>query len=226
VDATVDAIVFDWDGTLVDTLGALYDANVAVLAAFGLPFDEALYRRHYAPDWRLMYTQLGIPADRLHEANAHWERVFDAERLGRPFDGVVDALKRLRDGGYRLGLVTAANRVVAEPQIRRAGLADLLAVRVYGDDLPVHKPDPRPLRVALAELGVADPVRAAYVGDAPTDMRMARAVGAHGIGILSILGDPEALRAAGATIVADSVAGWVDDVLGTSDPVPAARRDR
>jgi beta-phosphoglucomutase-like phosphatase (HAD superfamily) len=50
----MDAVVFDWDGTLVDTLGALFRANVAVLGAFGLPFDEALYRRHYSPDWREM----------------------------------------------------------------------------------------------------------------------------------------------------------------------------
>ena len=61
----MQAVLFDWDGTLVDTLGVLYRANVAVSGAFELPFDETLYRRHYAPDWREMYRRLGIPDELL-----------------------------------------------------------------------------------------------------------------------------------------------------------------
>jgi HAD superfamily hydrolase (TIGR01509 family) len=219
----MQAVVFDWDGTLVDTLGALYQANLSVLEAIGLPFDETLYRRHYAPDWRLLYSRLGVPADRLDEANEHWLRAFDAGRLGDPFPGTPQALARLRSSGLRLGLVTAGHRDVVGPQIVRAGLDRLIEVRVYGDDLPVHKPDPRPLRVALAELGFADrPWEAAYVGDAPDDMRMARAVGAVAIGVTSILGEPGELRAAGATDVAASVAAWVDELLA---PAAAPTRE-
>jgi HAD superfamily hydrolase (TIGR01549 family) len=208
------AIVFDWDGTLVDTLGALYRANLAVFDAFGLPFDEARYRLHYAPDWRVMYERLGVPIDRLPEANAHWERSFDAAALGEPFAGTAEALDRLAAAGYRLGLVTAGYRTYVEPQLERTGLAARLGVRVYGDELPVHKPDPRPLRVALAELGVP-PTKdgAAYVGDAPDDMRMAATVGVAGVGVASLLGDPDELRAAGATTVTPSVAAWVEGLL-------------
>lgn len=219
----MQAVVFDWDGTLVDTLGALYRANLSVFETFGLPFDEALYRRHYAPDWRLMYTRLGVPADRLDEATEHWLQAFDSDRVGDPFPGTLDALERLSAAGVRLGLVTAGHRDVVGEQIARAGLDGLIEVRVYGDDLPVHKPDPRPLRVALAELGVADrPGEAAYVGDAPDDMRMARAVGAVGIGISSILGEPGELRAAGATAVASSVVEWIGELLA-STAVPMRR---
>ena len=213
----ITAAIFDWDGTLVDTLGALYRANLAVLEAFGLPFDEALYKLHYAPDWRVMYARLGVPQDRLSEANEHWLREFDAAQLGDPFPGTAAALTRLRDAGHGLGLVTAGHRDVVEPQLHRAGLAELLTVRVYGDDLPVHKPDPRPLRVALAELGLGSrPGAGAYVGDAPDDMRMAEAVGAVGVGIASILGGPDELRDAGAAMVASSVVAWVDEVLGAT----------
>jgi HAD superfamily hydrolase (TIGR01549 family) len=214
----MQAIVFDWDGTLVDTLGAIYRANLAVLGAFGLPFDEAAYRRHYAPDWRLMYARLGVPEERLLEANDHWLRSFDAADLGTPFPGVVDATERLAAAGYRLGLVTAGHRDLVEPQIVRAGLAGTITVRVYGDDLPVHKPDPRPLRVALAELGLAvgrtTAAAAWYVGDAPDDMRMATTVGATGVGIESLLGDRAELLAAGAAIVAPTVPAWVEQLLG------------
>ena len=211
------AIVFDWDGTLVDTLGALYRANLAVLAAFGLPFDEVRYRLHYAPDWRLMYERLGVPPDRLEEANDHWLRSFEPEELGVPFPGTVEAVERLAGAGFRLGLVTAGHRSIVEPQLRRAGLAEAIAVRVYGDDLPVHKPNPRPLRVAISELARgAAPAAVSYVGDAPDDMRMAVAAGAQGIGIESLLGDRDELLAAGAARVAPSVVDWVEALLQSS----------
>jgi phosphoglycolate phosphatase-like HAD superfamily hydrolase len=100
-------------------------------------------------------------------------------------------------------------------------MADFLDARVYGDELPVHKPDPQPLRLALSRLGVADKPHAAYVGDAPDDMRMARTVGVRGVGIASVLGSPDELRAAGASDVAASVAAWVDQLLGPArSPAP------
>jgi HAD superfamily hydrolase (TIGR01509 family) len=211
------AILFDWDGTLVDTLGSLYEANAAVMRAFDVPFDPDLYRRHYAPDWREMYRRLGIAAERLDEANDMWMAAYDRGAGAILFPGVEHALRRLRDAGCGLGLVTAGDRAVVTPQIERLGLGGLLTVRVFGDDLPVHKPDPAPLRKALLELGLLDePADATYVGDVPDDMRMARAVGTHAVGIASTLGEPGALRAAGALDVARSVPDWVDGLLADS----------
>jgi HAD superfamily hydrolase (TIGR01549 family) len=209
------AILFDWDGTLVDSLGAFQHANAAVMAAFGLPWDEAIYRRNYAPDWRQMYLRLGVPPDRLDEANELWHTTFARADDVVAFGGVPEALARLDRAGCGLGIVTAGDRVIVEPQLRRTGLDGLLPVRVYGDDLPVHKPDPAPLRHALELLGLdAHPDEVAYVGDAPTDMRMARAVGVRAVGIASVVGDPEELREAGADEVATTVAAWVDGLVG------------
>jgi pyrophosphatase PpaX len=205
------AILFDWDGTLVDSLGAFQHANAAVMAAFGLPWDEAIYRRNYAPDWRLMYTNLGVPSDRLDEANELWHTTFAGAEDVIAFEGVAGALARLQGAGCGLGIVTAGDRLIVEPQLSRTGLGPLLPVRVFGDDLAVHKPDPAPLRRALELLGLdASPDEVAYVGDAPTDMRMARAVGVRAIGIASVVGDPHELREAGADEVAPTVAAWVD----------------
>jgi len=205
------AILFDWDGTLVDSLGAFQHANAAVMAAFGLPWDEAIYRRNYAPDWRLMYTNLGVPFDRLDEANELWHTTFAGAEDVVAFDGVNGALARLRGAGCGLGIVTAGDRQIVEPQLARTGLGPLLPVRVFGDDLAVHKPDPAPLRRALELLGLAaSPDEVAYVGDAPTDMRMARAVGVRAVGIASVVGDPDELREAGADEVAPTVAAWVE----------------
>ena len=139
----MQAILFDWDGTLVDSLGTLYDANAAVMQAFGVPFDPDLYRTHYAPDWRLMYRRLGIAAERLDEANELWLASYDRGAGAIMFAGVKPALRRLKRAGHRLGLVTAGDRDIVLPQLERFGLANLLEVRVFGDDLPVHKPTPR-----------------------------------------------------------------------------------
>jgi phosphoglycolate phosphatase-like HAD superfamily hydrolase len=208
----VEAILFDWDGTLVDSLGAFHAANATVMKAFDLPFDEVVYRRNYVPDWRQMYIRLGIPADRLDEANTLWERTFaGSSDLVVAFAGAADALRDLGRTGAVLGIVTAGHREVVEPQLERTGLGSFLPVRVYGDDLPVHKPDPAPLRLALELAGHGHrPETSIYVGDAPTDMRMAVTAGARGVGIESVLGDPDELRAAGASEIAPSVAAWAE----------------
>jgi len=219
----MQAILFDWDGTLVDSLGAFQHANAAVMAAFGLPWDEAIYRRNYAPDWRLMYTNLGVPSDRLDEANKLWHTTFAGAEDVIAFEGVAGALARLHGAGCGLGIVTAGDRVIVEPQLARTGLGPLLPVRVFGDDLAVHKPDPAPLRRALELLGLAGrPESVAYVGDAPTDMLMARAVGVRAVGIASVVGDPDELREAGADEVAPTVAAWVDGFVAGLAPGPTA----
>jgi HAD superfamily hydrolase (TIGR01509 family) len=211
----MEAALFDWDGTLVDTLPALYRANVAVMAAFGLPFDEDAYRRHYTPYWRALYRDLGVPDERIAEANDRWLEAYESGAASVLFDGVVEALGKLARAGRRLGLVTAGHRSVVEPQLAEHGLEGVFDAVVFGDDLAVHKPDPRPLRRALADLGLADrPTAAVYVGDVPDDMRMARSAGVRGIGIVSALSDERELLAAGAAEVARSVAEWVDRGLG------------
>jgi HAD superfamily hydrolase (TIGR01549 family) len=211
----MDAILFDWDGTLVDSLGALFRANLAVMRAFDLPYDEATYRASYQPDWRRMYELLGIPADRLDEANELWRAAYDGGASGSLFPGAAEALDRLAGTGTRLGLVTAGDRSVVAPQIRRLGLDGRFAVEVFGDDHPVHKPDPAPLRAALAHLGLSDrPAAAAYVGDFTDDMRMARSAGTRAIGIASALASRADLLAAGAHEVVDSVGAWADRAIG------------
>jgi beta-phosphoglucomutase-like phosphatase (HAD superfamily) len=95
------------------------------------------------------------------------------------------------------------------------GIDGLFGVVVYGDDGPAQKPDPAPLRAALAALGRAERAASSvYVGDTPDDMRMAVAAGVGAVGIESVLGDAAELRAAGAIETAPTAVEWVERRLG------------
>lgn len=206
----MDALIFDWDGTLADSLAMLYSANVAVMRHFGLPFDRELYRRHFAPDWRLMYSRLGVPSERIEEAGAVWRVAFGGGITTELLPGAAETLQTLRARGIGLALVTAGERALVGPQLDRLGVTELLPIRVFGDDFEAQKPDPAPLRRALEELGLADrPGDAAYLGDTADDMRMAASVGVLPIGISIDLATADELAEAGASEVVRSVAEWV-----------------
>ena len=101
-----------------------------------------------------MYERLGLRADQIDDAGRIWERAYDGIATTELFPGVRESLERLDRLGLPLGLVTAGPSVVVGPQIERLGLARLLRIRVYGDDLVEQKPDPAPLRLALQRLGL------------------------------------------------------------------------
>ncbi|MEO5919484.1 MAG: HAD-IA family hydrolase [Candidatus Limnocylindrales bacterium] len=214
----MDAMIFDWDGTLVDSLPAITRTNAEVLDLYGVAYDEAAYRAAYTPDWRTMYRQLGVPSAKVEEAGGHWvERYRALMTEVLPFPDVHLALERLALAGHPIGIVTAGDRLVVEYQLQATGLGAYVEVLVCGDDLPFSKPHPAPLLKALEELGIVDrPSDVTYIGDAPDDMRMARTVGARGIGIVSMLGLRRDLHDAGAAEVADSVTAWVAAHLARS----------
>ena len=209
------AVLFDWDGTLVDTLPFMYAATQLVMAEYGTPITWDDYRRHFTPDWRLLYRRFRLPEDAIESIGDRWWALYRGHAEAVLLPGAADALHRLADAGRSLGIVTAGRRDSVEPQLERHGLGTLLPARVYGDDPFEPKPGPAGLHHALEALGFAGlAADAAYVGDAPDDMRMAVAAGARGVGIRSDLATDDELRDAGASEVWGSVAAWVAGLLG------------
>jgi phosphoglycolate phosphatase len=208
-------ILFDWDGTIVDSMPALFEADAAICRQIGVPFDESIFRRTFSPNWRLMYRSLGIPEERTGEAVQVWMATFHSDRT-RPFPGIEEALVRLARTGCTLGLVTGSDRAEVEPQLARLAIDGLFSVRVYADDIAAKKPDPQPLQLALELAGIAQPEDALYVGDALDDMRMAAAARVRGIGIVSMLATADDLFVAGASESAGSVVEWADRFLAES----------
>ena len=143
------AVLFDWDGTLIDTTEHVYEANVEVMKSFGLPpLTRERYGAAFSPNWRRMYAALGVPEHLVEGAADVWHGAYkghSAELL----PGAYPALERLVAAGIPLGIVTAGDRKVVSGQLRRTGVADLIGSAVYGDDAVEQKPDPAPLRRGL-----------------------------------------------------------------------------
>jgi HAD superfamily hydrolase (TIGR01509 family) len=207
------AAVFDWDGTLVDTLAMIYRANVAALAPHGITMSREWFRASYTPDWRRSYRELGVPDDVWDDVSLRWAEAMSGMRP-RAMPWARGALRRLDRRGVRLGLVTASTRRVVVPNLARLNLQDVFDVAVYADDVEHGKPHPEALLRALDELGVA-PADTVYVGDTTVDLEMARAAGVpfEAVGTTTA---PDDFRSAGVPRVWTGVGAWADDLLGVT----------
>jgi len=204
------AAIFDWDGTIVDTLPLIYRANVIVLGELNITMSRAWFRERYTPDWRRSYRELGVPEHLWDRTSRRW-----AEEMGRmrprALPGARGALRRLRRHGVRLGLVTASTRGVVEPNLERLNMAGLFEATWYADDVANGKPHPEALLRALDQLGL-HAEETVYVGDTTVDLEMARAAGAAFAAVGATTSEA-AFRAAGAERVWPGVGEWADALL-------------
>jgi pyrophosphatase PpaX len=176
-------VLFDLDGTVIDS-GAIILASMRhaarevlgtevpdeeLMAAVGGPGLEAQMRA-LAPD---RVDEL-VTVYRAHNEPLHDELVCCT--------GIENVLVRLKEEGRRLGIVTAKRRQTVELAFARLPIEHLFETVVGGDETTRHKPDPAPLLLALDRLG-AVPEEAAYVGDAPFDVKAAKAAGLYSVGV-------------------------------------------
>jgi len=198
------AALYDWDGTLVDSAARTYRCYVRVFSHFGIPYDQEIYRRTYTPDWYRTYEAVRLPRDRWPEADVLWTRIYEEE----PADlvpGARAALERMAAAGVVQGLVSSgeASRVRREITTHAVGGFFGSAV-VCGGETEKRKPDPEPLLVGLKKLGVP-PEGAAYLGDSPEDVRMARAAGVFSVGIPGGFPNRDTLVESAPDLLADSL---------------------
>lgn len=209
-DGLPAAAIFDWDGTIVDTLWLIYRANVTVLGELGISMSRDWFREHYTPDWRRGYRDLGVPEDLWERTSARW-----AEEMGRmrpkALPRVRSALRQLQRNGVRLGLVTASTRSVVEPNLERLNLTGLFETAWYADDVREGKPHPEALLRALGDLRLPAE-RTVYVGDTTVDLEMARAAGAPFEAVGATI-PASVFEAAGVGRVWTGVDAWVDELL-------------
>ena len=180
------AVLFDLDGTLLDSAPDLAAAANAMLAALGLPARDpaviATYIGKGIPRLveRTLTGNLDTAADPVLFARALpiYERYY-AEESGRrsvPFPGVIEGLRALRDAGLPLACITNKAERFTLDLLQRTGLDGFFPVVVCGDTVVRKKPDPEPVLTACAQLGVR-PADALMIGDSANDVQAARAAG-------------------------------------------------
>jgi phosphoglycolate phosphatase len=176
------AVIFDLDGTLVDSAPDIHASVNRMLQAEG---EEAL-----AFEMVKRFIGNGVPTliERVMAArgragaavHARWLARFMADYeagsadLTRPYPGVIEALSGLAALGHDLGICTNKPERPARHVLQAFGMEGFFPVVVGGDSLPLRKPDPAPLRAAAAALG-AGPV--IFVGDSEVDAETAAAAG-------------------------------------------------
>lgn len=191
----VEVVLFDLDGTLVDTLGLILESmRHATGKVLGAPLpDDTLMRDVGVPLTVQMRAFSEEHADELVAVyREHNARVHDA--LIREYPGTELALERLSSSGYRLGVVTSKMKSVAQRGLERFSLGRFFEVFVASDDTDAHKPEPDPILLAASRLGVS-PTRCAYVGDSEFDVAAANAAGAVSVAALWGAGKPEVVLA-------------------------------
>lgn len=187
------AVLFDLDGTLIDSVGAYLEVARIAARAHGLDVTEAHVRHALATGsnfWKGV-----VPADRrdgeavMKDLSAHagreWPRVL--REHGRVFQGLAQTLDAIKRMGIRLGIVSGARPEVLE-LLRSDGVLDRFDSILLGADVSARKPDPEGILKCLKELGVA-PDAAVYVGDTPVDIQASRAAGVRAVGVLTGAGD-------------------------------------
>jgi HAD superfamily hydrolase (TIGR01549 family) len=172
------AIVFDLDGTLVDTMSWVPGTYVDTIRALGGPVvtgEEVLASFSLGPTAAVLERFLARPVAAA-DLQAYHDHYTAAAAKTRPFPGVVEMLEALHADGIALAIFTGAQRRAAAHLLATTGLERWFGIVVGGDDAGNAKPAPDGLQIACERLGV-DPADTAYVGDTVADLQCAMSAG-------------------------------------------------
>ena len=179
----VKNILFDWDGTLVDSARPGLVAFEKTFDELGVPFAHAVYEATYSPNWYSTYEALGLPKELWQVADEIWIRHY-GEQSAPLIEGVDETLLSLHGKGYQLAVVTSGSRSRVCREVQQSVLRDVFAVIICNEDIVNKKPHPEGLARAIRSMDV-EPSQCAYVGDAPEDIEMGRRGKVMTIGVRS-----------------------------------------
>lgn len=190
---SVEGVLFDWDGTLINSYHADTSAYLAMFKEMGISWGLDELEKNYSPNWYQVYRAADLPRKRWDDADRAW-RAHYARHRPKLISGARRVLAKL-SRAHDLGLVTSGDGDRVARQLREFRLTTLFAARVCSGDTVHKKPHPAPLRLALRQMQL-DPSACVYVGDAAQDVEMARRAGVRAIGVLGPFPTEKRLRAA------------------------------
>lgn len=172
-NSQVAGVLFDWDGVLLDSLGAAFNVYNRIFARIGtkmLTKDE--YLELQSPNWYDFYVKIGLPSSLWKEVDNEWLRLYEEESPELHTDA-MRCLSSLKEGGLELALVSNGSRARVESELSRFDAGRFFGVVIFGEKKEDLKPSPVMLQRALGALGL-ESRKAVYVGDSPADIQAAR----------------------------------------------------
>src|SRR5260370_13084408 len=137
---SITTLIFDWDGTLVDSAHLGLVAYERTFAELGFPFSDTVYETSYSPNWYTVYEALALPRDRWQLADDLWRRHY-REQNAELVDGAAVTLLELHRKRYRLGVVTSGNEDRVCREIEQASLTEILDAIISADHIATTTPD-------------------------------------------------------------------------------------
>ena len=172
------AVIFDLDGTLVDSFGiVLFAWNESVGRILERTFELHELMARFGPT-ELAMVRREIPLDCADDACRNFMRAYESDhaRLAKVFDGIPQLLDALRDACMPLGLMTGKGRDTCDVTLAKLGWTDRFASVITGDECPKPKPAPDGVLQVARELGVP-PSQCVFIGDSPADIGAGNAAG-------------------------------------------------
>ena len=172
-------MLFDLDGTLIDSVRLILDSYHHTLEVHGLPpRSDAHWLAGLGTPLRVQFREWSDDPERLNAMVLTYREYNFRHHDFRiaPYPGVVDMMRQLRAQGVRTGLVTSKNREGAWRGLRVAALDETVDIVIGADDVQEPKPHPEPVEMALRALH-ATREEAVFVGDSVHDMASGRAAG-------------------------------------------------
>ena len=175
----IRTVLFDLDGTLIDSIDLILASYRHTLATHGRPpVPDAEWMRGVGTPLRVQLKQWAeSPEDLLALVATYRDyNLANHDQMIRPYPGIAELMQGIRSAGLRTGVVTSKNREGTRRGLRLFGLEEFMEVLVCADDVERPKPHPEPVERAVRLLG-ADPASTIFVGDSIHDMQSGRGAG-------------------------------------------------
>jgi pyrophosphatase PpaX len=182
------AVLFDLDGTLIDSIDLILKSARYAFAKHGCEWPEDgddRWRQGIGRPLRAAFADNVMPAidtEALVQSYREYQTMHH-DRLVSCYDSIFDVVTGLRDRGHPLGVVTSKADALARHGLKHVGLLDTFGTVIGCDTSPRHKPDPTPVLMALEHLGVAAE-DTLFVGDSVYDIQAGNAAGVQTVAVL------------------------------------------